>query len=152
MFCFEKIRTKASGVGPCLQAIEFAHRLSIPEQVWESARWQRLLYLSTKHIFVYNDMFSFEKEINEHGGNMDKMMFNTVAVVSITEGVSIDEALEKTVLIIEETESEMWGLEEEIEKNCTSEDTKVFIQMLNLLCGGHVKAYDKMDRYSKFHN
>ena len=129
--------------------IEFMHGLSLTEKVWECPRFQRLIYLVGKHVFVYNDFYSFEKEMNDAEHNMVRVMFNTVAAITVIDGVTIEKAFEKTIEIMDDIEKEMWALEEEIcaQSDC-SEDTKKFVELLNLFCGGHVKAYEKLDRYN----
>ena len=129
--------------------IEYMHGLSLPEKVRESSPIQRLYYLAVKHIFVYNDFYSFEKEMNDAEDNMNRVMFNTVAAISVIDGVPIEKALEKTIEIMDDIEQEMLALEEEIcaQSDC-SEDTKKYVELVNLFCGGDVKAYEKLDRYN----
>ena len=136
-------------MAPCILAIEFMHGLSLTEKLWSSPRFQRLFYLGVRHVFLYNDFYSFEKEMNDAGNNMDKVMFNTVAAISVIDDIPIEKALEKTIEIMEDIEEEMLALEQQIfaESDCLV-DTKRFVELLNLFCGGHVKSYEKLDRYN----
>ena len=110
-----QIRLKASGVGPTIQANEYGHNLNIPKEVWDSPQWQTFIELCIKHVFIINDVFSLKKELKDQN-NLNKIMFNTVTVITATEGLTIEESLAKTVTIIEQTEEAIKELMEKLDR------------------------------------
>ena len=100
-----------------IQAIfEYGQNLNIPKEVWDSPQWQTFIDLCIKHVFVINDVFSLEKELKDQNNNLNKIMFNTVTVITATEGLTIEESLAKTVTIIEQTEEAIKELMEKLDR------------------------------------
>ncbi|MET9610043.1 terpene synthase family protein [Streptomyces sp. NPDC006512] len=94
--------------------------LSAPE--WESAGRERLDRLTAHHCCLVNDLYSFRKEWNDRNGK--KAHVQAVSVLQHVYGLGLQEALDKLVETIEETERQYvvlrsrWALTAEADEYC----------------------------------
>ena len=130
-----------------LQMIEYSANIFIPEHVWNNPRFQKLVDLGDKHIFMVNDVMSFKKELKECSGDLKKV-FNAVAIVSLLDNISIEKSMERVSEMIADIEKEILEIQNEFltEENCL-EVTKTFIKHFNYQLGGHHESYQLLDRY-----
>ena len=82
-----------------VQPIEFADNLVIPDKVWNSDRWQRLLDLCAVLTCYVKDVYSFEKELKETKDM--KKMFNSVAFIAneLNKDTTDDKVIKDDLLI-----------------------------------------------------
>ena len=128
--------------------IEYADNILVAEDELCDPKMERLHTLMSD-IFVYvNDLFSFEKEIIQHSGRLDKT-FNLVALISRLEECDIGLAMQRLADMIRETERQIKKLEKELvdDRNC-SDVRKTLIGRMNYFVGGNHKVSTVLDRYN----
>ena len=127
------------------QIVEFADQLFVPAYIWDDPRMQKILDLASVHITNINDIFSFEKEFNETK-DLNKT-FNMVALISVTKGIHIEEAMKTVAKMNLEVEKEIQELEDQLinEHDCLP-ITKTFIERINLCLGGSYQCNSFINR------
>ena len=134
---------------PTVQAFEFADQLVISEVVWDHPLIKRLIHLAQINLLMVDDFFSFEKELKETK-NMAEM-FNTVAVISLTNGLPIDKSFVETTKLIAENEELIHELEDQILSQVEPKaEAETLIERINYMIGGNHQAHTILDRYNMF--
>ncbi|CAG2121964.1 unnamed protein product, partial [Medioppia subpectinata] len=72
-----------------ISLIEYSDEIHVPDNEWSDPRIARLRDLCNLSIVYINDVYSFEKELNEQNGVLERMLVNTVAYHSLREGITI---------------------------------------------------------------
>ena len=133
-----------------MHLIEYALDIYVPEHIWESQIWQNLLKEASTYSVYNNDLYSFEKELNENKGNLD-LMANCVSVISLLDGIPIEEAMQKLVKLMADKEEEVFKIENEImnKEDCLPL-VKTYIESINYMMGCLSMTHTYCDRYNKF--
>ncbi|CAG2105917.1 unnamed protein product [Medioppia subpectinata] len=122
-----------------MQIIEYSDEIQVPDSEWCDPRIARLRDLCNLCMIYVNDVYSFEKELNEQNGVLERMRINLVAYHSLREGITIAAAMAKTLDVNREYDAEFDRLCADVltsDEFCA--DTKQYVRSLEaVLCGTH---------------
>ncbi|XP_054158545.1 uncharacterized protein LOC128956858 [Oppia nitens] len=145
-----KKNRKNSGANETVSALlEYSDGLCVPEREWLDPRLQRLMYLFNYTVIYINDVYSFEKELYDQNGQLDRMFVNIVAYYVLDGKCSIREAMDKTLVICRQYEHEFDQLAKSVANDPTvSSDTKLYVQGLANLIAANYQVSITLNRYN----
>ncbi|XP_054158546.1 uncharacterized protein LOC128956860 [Oppia nitens] len=148
----KKARMDTSANATIFALLEYSDGLCVPEREWLDPRFQRLLHLANFAIIYVNDVYSFEKELYDQKGQLDRMFVNLVAYYILDQKCSIREAMDKTLVICRQHESEFDQLAKSVANDpSVSSDTKRYVQGLATFISGNYHMSITLNRYNNIY-
>ncbi|CAG2108191.1 unnamed protein product [Medioppia subpectinata] len=136
----DEINKAISGMEIIIALIEYSDEIHVPDNEWSDPRIARLRDLCNLSIVYLNDVYSFEKELNEQNGVLEQMLVNTVAYHSLREGITIAAAMRKTLDAKRDIASEFDHLcADVLASDEFSADTKQFVRTLDTMIAGNYR-------------
>lgn len=129
--------------------MEYSMGISISDQVWYDNRVQRLMDLCNQCAIFVNDVYSFEKEYIEANHDMNKMLANIVGFHVLKYECSVEDAIKKSLVTIEEYECKFKKLADSlVNDQGSSAECKTFIDGLTAVIAGNFAYSTQCKRYN----
>ena len=102
-------RDSDSGMYTCIDIIELAAGIDLPQHVRDDKRIQRLRRLCARHVAFTNDMMSYDKEMRCHSNPS-----NLLHLLMTRDGLSFEQAAVETVAVINRDMQEFQRIESDL--------------------------------------
>jgi hypothetical protein len=140
---------KCGAMDSVFALLDYAEGLHVPDKEWDDPRVQQLRDLCNKSVIFMNDVYSFEKELHDQNGCVERLVTNLVAYHVVREGMSIKEAIVKMVDINGQIEIDFQNISEEVfGDDLICNDTKQYIQALKAMIPGNILMSTMLNRYN----
>ncbi|CAG2114112.1 unnamed protein product, partial [Medioppia subpectinata] len=148
----QKIRMTSGSAETMFAIIEYSDGVSVTDTEWADPRMSRLRELSNLSIQYVNDVYSFEKELHEKNGQIERMFVNLVAHYVLREGLTVGQAMEKTLHACREVETEFESLSRQVHESADfSPDAKHYVRSLAAMIGGNHHMSATITRYNNIY-